>query len=176
MLTDKMQDALNKQVNAEFYSAFLYLGLSAFFEDLELKGFAHWMRMQYAEEEIHALKLLDFIHERDGQVQLAAIDAPDFDVDSPLAAFELTLAHERKVTGLINDLVYISNGERDYATHNFLQWFVSEQVEEEANVNEVLQQLKLVGGDSTGLFMLDRDMAARPAPVPPAAGEADAAA
>ena len=176
MLTERMQDALNKQVNAEFYSAYLYLAISAFFEDLELKGCAHWMRMQYMEEEIHALKMLDFIHERDGQVQLTAIEAPEIDLDSPLAAFAMTLEHERKVTGLINDLVFISNEERDFATHHFLQWFVAEQVEEEASANEVVQQLKLIGDDSTGLFMLDRDLAARPAPAPPAQGAADAAA
>ena len=174
MLTDKMQKALNKQVNAELYSAYLYLDLSAFFESRNLKGFAHWMRMQYQEETMHGMKFFDYIHERDGDVTLDKIDKPAEKVDSPLAAFELTLAHERKVSGLINNLVALGVKENDFATQNFLQWFVSEQVEEEAAANDVLQQIKLVGDNPAGLFMLDRDMAARAAPAA-AAGEAGAA-
>jgi len=172
MLTDKMQDALNKQINAELYSAYLYLGISAFFEDLNLKGFAHWMRIQYQEETIHAMKLFDYIHERDGEVMLEQIDKPEVEIDSPLAAFELTLEHEKKVTGMINNLVDVAIAESDHATQNFLQWFVSEQVEEEASANDVVQQLKLLGDNTAGLFMLDRDMAARPAPGAGAEAEA----
>ena len=167
MLTKTMQDALNKQVNAELYSAYLYLAIVAYFEDANLKGFAHWMRMQFEEEMMHAMKIFDFVLERDAQMTLEQIDKPEIDLDSPVAAFELTLEHERLVTSLINDLVALAGEERDFASHNFLQWFVSEQVEEEARANEVLQQLKLLGDSSAGLFMMDRDMATRAAPTPP---------
>jgi ferritin len=174
MLTDKMQKALNEQVNAELYSAYLYLDISAFFESVNLKGFAHWMRIQYQEETLHAMKFFDYIHDRDGEVVLDKIDKPKEKVDSSLAAFELTLAHERKVSGLINDLVALAVEEKDFATQNYLQWFVSEQIEEEATANDILQQVKMVGDNPAGLFMLDRDMAGRPAPAA-AAGEAGAA-
>ena len=167
MLTKTMQDALNKQVNAELYSAYLYLAIVAYFEDANLRGFAHWMRMQFEEEMMHAMKIFDFVLERDAQMTLEQIDKPEIDLDSPVAAFELTLEHERLVTSLINDLVALAGEERDFASHNFLQWFVSEQVEEEARANEVLQQLKLLGDSSAGLFMMDRDMATRAAPTPP---------
>ena len=167
MLTKKMQDALNKQVNAELYSAYLYLAIVAYFEDVNLRGFAHWMRMQFDEEMMHAMKIFDFVLERDAQMTLEQIDKPEMDIDSPVEAFELTLEHERLVTSLINDLVALAGEERDFASHNFLQWFVSEQVEEEARANEVLQQLKLLGDNSAGLFMMDRDMATRPAPTLP---------
>ena len=167
MLTKTMQDALNKQVNAELYSAYLYLAIVAYFEDANLKGFAHWMRMQFEEEMMHAMKIFDFVLERDAQMTLEQIDKPEIDLDSPVAAFELTLEHERLVTSLINDLVALAGEERDFASHNFLQWFISEQVEEEARANEVLQQLKLLGDNSAGLFMMDRDMATRAAPTPP---------
>ena len=167
MLTKTMQDALNKQVNAELYSAYLYLAIVAYFEDANLRGFAHWMRMQFEEEMMHAMKIFDFVLERDAQMTLEQIDKPEIDLDSPVAAFELTLEHERLVTSLINDLVALAGEERDFASHNFLQWFISEQVEEEARANEVLQQLKLLGDNSAGLFMMDRDMATRAAPTPP---------
>ena len=164
MLTDKMQKALNKQINAEFYSAYLYLGFSTYFEGVNLPGFAHWMRMQYQEETLHGLKIFDYILERDGEVVLDKIDKPEVNVDSPLATFEQTLEHERKVSGLINDLAALAVKEQDFATQNFLQWFVNEQVEEEAAASGLVQQLKLIGESSGGLFMLDRDLASRPAP------------
>jgi len=175
MLSDKVQKALSKQVNAEFYSAYLYLAFSSYFEGVNLRGFAHWMRIQYQEETMHALKIFDYIYERDGEVTLEKIDRPEADIGSPLAAFELTLEHERKVSGMINDLVDTAIAERDHATQSFLQWFVNEQVEEEASANEILQQLKLLADNSAGLFLLDRDMAARPAPAAAAGNGAGAA-
>jgi ferritin len=161
MLTEKMQKALNGQMNAELYSSYLYLSMNAYFKSVNLDGFANWMYYQAQEELEHAMKFYDFICQRGGRVQLAQIEAPPSEWNSPLAVFEDTLAHEQKVTGLINDLVEIANGERDHASQIFLQWFVSEQVEEEDSVGGVLEQLKLMGEAKGGLFMMDREMAKR---------------
>ncbi|MGD8666275.1 MAG: ferritin [Desulfobacterales bacterium] len=161
MLTDKMQKALNGQMNAELYSSYLYLSMNAYFKSVNLDGFANWMYYQAQEELEHAMKFYDFICQRGGRVQLAQIEAPPSVWNSPLAVFEDTLAHEQKVTGLINDLVEIANEERDHASQIFLQWFVSEQVEEEDSVGGVLEQLKLMGEAKGGLFMMDREMAKR---------------
>lgn len=165
MLSAKMQKAMNQQINAEVYSAYLYLAMSALFEDLDLKGCAHWMRMQYREELLHVDKFFDFIVAREGQVKLQQIETPKVEAKTPLALFELALAHERKVSGLIGDLVDLAGKERDHASVNFLQWFVGEQVEEEANASEIAKQLKRIGDDNQGLFMLDRELATRPMPV-----------
>ena len=161
MLTDKMQKALTGQMNAELYSSYLYLSMNAYFKSVNLDGFANWMYYQAQEELEHAMKFYDFICQRGGRVQLAQIEAPPSEWNSPLAVFEDTLAHEQKVTGLINDLVEIANEERDHASQVFLQWFVSEQVEEEDSVGGVLEQLKLMGEAKGGLFMMDREMAKR---------------
>jgi ferritin len=161
MLTAKMQKALNGQMNAELYSSYLYLSMNAYFKSVNLDGFANWMYYQAQEELEHAMKFYDFICQRGGRVQLAQIEAPPSEWNSPLAVFEDTLAHEQKVTGLINDLVEIANEERDHASQIFLQWFVSEQVEEEDSVGGVLEQLKLMGEAKGGLFMMDREMAKR---------------
>ncbi|MGD8960873.1 MAG: ferritin [Desulfobacterales bacterium] len=161
MLTDKMQKALNGQMNAELYSSYLYLSMNAYFKSVNLDGFANWMYYQAQEELEHAMKFYDFICQRGNRVQLAQIEAPPSEWNSPLAVFEDTLAHEQKVTGLINDLVEVANEERDHASQIFLQWFVSEQVEEEDSVGGVLEQLKLMGEAKGGLFMMDREMAKR---------------
>jgi ferritin len=161
MLSEKMQKALNGQLNAELYSAYLYLSMSAYFESLNLAGFANWMKVQAQEETVHAMKFYAHINERAGRVKLGAVEGPALEWDSPLAAFEAAYAHEQKVTGLINDLVNIANGETDHATEIFLQWFVTEQVEEEASADAVVQQLKLVGDAPGGLFMLDRELGQR---------------
>ena len=161
MLTDKMQKALNGQLNAELYSSYLYLSMNAYFKTVNLDGFANWMYYQAQEELEHSLKFYDFIIQRGGKVQLTQIEAPPTEWDSPLAVFEATLAHEQKVTGLINDLVEIALEEHDHATNIFLQWFVSEQVEEEESVGGVLEQLKLMGDAKGGLFMIDRELAKR---------------
>lgn len=161
MLTEKMEKALNGQLNAELYSAYLYLSMSAYFQSINLSGFANWMRVQFQEEMTHAVKFYDYISERGGRVTLKSIEGPPTDWKSPLDAFESTLAHEQKVTGLINALVDMAIEGRDHATNNFLQWFVAEQVEEEDNVNGVLQKIKLMGEARGGLFMLDRELGQR---------------
>jgi ferritin len=161
MLTEKMQKALNGQLNAELYSSYLYLSMNAYFKSVNLDGFANWMHYQAQEELEHSMKFYDFILQRGGQVQLQQIEAPPTEWSSPLAVFEATLKHEQKVTGLINDLVDVAHEERDHATDIFLQWFVSEQVEEEENVGGVLEQLKLMGDAQGGLFMIDRELAKR---------------
>jgi ferritin len=161
MLTEKMQKALNGQLNAELYSSYLYLSMNAYFKSVNLDGFTNWMYYQAQEELEHSMKFYDFIIQRGGKVQLQQIEAPPSEWSSPLAVFEATLEHEQKVTGLINDLVDVAHEERDHATNIFLQWFVSEQVEEEENVGGVLEQLKLMGDAKGGLFMIDRELAKR---------------
>ena len=161
MLSEKMENALNGQLNAELYSAYLYLSMNAYFKSVNLDGFANWMYYQAQEEVTHAMKFYDFINSRGGRVKLAQIDAPATEWNSPLAVFEATLEHEQKVTGLINDLVELALEEHDHATNIFLQWFVSEQVEEEESVGGVLEQLRLMGEAKGGLFMIDRELAKR---------------
>jgi ferritin len=163
MLSDKMQDALNGQLNAEFYSSYLYLSMNAYFKSVNLDGFANWMYYQVQEELAHSMKLYDFINQRGGKVKLLQIEAPSTAWSSPLAVFEATLEHEQKVTALINELVELALAEHDHATSIFLQWFVSEQVEEEESVSGVLEQLKLMGEAKGGLFMIDRELAKRSA-------------
>jgi ferritin len=135
--------------------------MAAYFETINLKGFANWMRVQTQEELVHAMKFYDFIVERGGKAVLSAIEGPRTEWPSPLAVFEHAYEHEQKVTGLINDLVDLAISEQDHATNNFLQWFVAEQVEEEASADEVVQKIKLMGDASGGLFMLDRELAQR---------------
>jgi ferritin len=161
MLTEKIEKALNDQFTAELYSSYLYLSMNAYFKSTGLEGFANWMFAQTQEEVTHAKKFYDFINQRGGRVILQQIDAPPFEWDSPLAVFEATLKHEQKVTGLINDLVELALQEHDHATNIFLQWFVSEQVEEEESVEGVLQQIRLLSDAKGGLFMVDRELAQR---------------
>jgi ferritin len=161
MIKEKIQDALNKQLNAELYSSYLYLSMAAYFESVNLKGFANWMRIQAQEELLHSMKFYDYIHEKGGRVILASIDAPLTQWDSPLAAFEQVYEHEQKVTGLINNLVTLALSEADHATNNFLQWFVAEQVEEESSADEIVQKLRLLGKDSSGLFLLNQELGQR---------------
>lgn len=161
MLSKRMEEELNKQINAEIWSAYLYLSMSAWFEDKNLAGFANWMRVQYQEEITHALKLFDYINERGGRVILQPVAAVDTEWKDETEAFEATLKHEQKVTSLINNLVDIAIEEKDHATNRMLQWFVEEQVEEEANADEILQQLKMVEGNPHGILMLDRELKQR---------------
>ena len=161
MLKEKIDKALTKHLNAEIYSSYLYLSMAAYFESINLKGFANWMRVQTQEELVHAMKFYDFIIERGGKVVLTSIEGPRTEWSSPLAVFEHAYEHEQKVTGLINTLVDLSIAEQDHATNNFLQWFVAEQVEEEASADEVVQKIKLMGDASGGLFMLDSELAHR---------------
>ncbi len=161
MLSEKVQNALNGQLNAELYSSYLYLSMSSYFKADNLDGFANWMFAQAQEEMMHAMKFYDFINQRGGRVALSAIDAPQKDWNSPQDAFENVLAHEQKVTGLIHELVEVALSEHDHATNIFLQWFVTEQIEEEESANSVVQQLKFMSGTNGGLFMLDRELAQR---------------
>jgi ferritin len=135
--------------------------MAAYFQDLNMGGCANWMRVQAQEEDMHAMKFYNFINERGGRVVLKTIDGPPTEWDSPLAAFEAVLEHEQKVTGLINELVELALAEHDHATNIFLQWFVTEQVEEEDSANDVIQQIKMVGEAQGGLFMLDRELGQR---------------
>jgi len=161
MVSGKVQKALNDQLNAELYSSYLYLSMNAYFKSVNLDGFANWMYAQAQEELMHAIKFYDFINQRGGRVVLAKIDAPPAQWDSPRAVFEDTLKHEQKVTGLINALVETAVNEHDHATNIFLQWFVTEQVEEEDSVGNVLEQLRLLGESKGGLFMMDRELSKR---------------
>lgn len=164
MLNQKVQDAINNQINAELFSSYLYLSMSNYFESKNLKGMAHWMRIQAQEERLHAEKFIDFVNESGGRVYLTEIGAPQTDWESPVAVFEDALGHERKVTGMINELVDIAITEKNYAANNLLQWFVDEQVEEEASADEVVEKLKLVGDNGAALFMIDNELGARPLP------------
>lgn len=169
MLSKEMEAALNEQVNAEFYSAYLYLAMSGWFAERNLTGFAHWMRLQFQEEQLHALRFFDYIAGRGGKPALKPIAAAPADWATPLAVFEFTLAHEREVTASINRLVDLAIKLSDHASNAQLQWFVNEQVEEEASVEAVVQQLRLVGDSGHALFMIDRELGQRPAPAAPAA-------
>lgn len=161
MLSERMQTALNQQINEEMYSAYIYLSMSAYFQGLSLDGFANWMRIQYQEETAHALKFFDYIYERGGDVTLLPIAGPAKTWEAPLHAFQEAYKHECKVSGLINELVNLAIEEKDHATLNFLQWFVSEQVEEEASADKIVQSLRLIDSNPAALFMLDREMAQR---------------
>jgi len=161
MLSDKMQKALNEQVNAELFSAYLYLSMCAHFQSQGLPGFANWMRVQTQEEMMHGMKIYDFIHERGGKVALEAIAQPETKWASPKDVFAATLEHERKVTSLINELVDLAVKQKDHATQIFLQWFVTEQVEEESSASAILDRLRLIGKDASTLFMLDQELAQR---------------
>ena len=168
MISEKMQAALNEQVNKEFYSAYLYLAMSAYSNEIGLQGFANWMRMQFEEEMMHASKMYDYILDQGGQVHLKQIDEPPLEYGSPLEIFEQTLKHEQFVTDSINKLMSVAVQEQDFATQTFLQWYVTEQVEEEANVNDILAPLRMVGDDKSGLVMIDRQLAERAPPTAPA--------
>ncbi|WP_027720483.1 ferritin [Maridesulfovibrio zosterae] len=156
-----LEKALNEHLNAELYSAYLYLSMSAYFSNIGLSGFANWMRVQAQEEQFHAMKFYDYINERGGCVKLTAIDAPEIKWENPLACIEAVLEHEQKVTALINHLVDLAIEERDHATNIFLQWFVTEQVEEEDNVNDVLSKVRLIEGKGNGMFIMDKELGAR---------------
>ena len=162
MLSKKMQELMNNQIQAEFYSAQLYLAMSVYSESENFKGFAHWLKVQYQEETSHGMKFLEHIVERGGEVELKSIDAPPVKFGSMLKLFEEVLAHEKKVTAMINNLYEAALKEKDYASQIFLQWFISEQVEEEANAAEIVAQLKMIGDKSVGgLFQLDHALGHR---------------
>ncbi len=156
-----IEQAINEQIKWEMYSANLYLSMSAWLQDEGLSGFANWMRVQYQEETDHALKFYDFILSRGGKVTVSQIDAPPTTWDSVLDVFEATLAHEQEVTRRINELTYLTKEVKDFASDIFMQWFVTEQIEEEENVRDILNKLRLIKGEGQGMLMLDQEMAQR---------------
>lgn len=168
MINKRMQDAINEQIKFELYSANLYLSMSAYIEGKNLKGIAHWLRVQYEEETFHALKLYDYLKNREGQVIIQSIDAPPSEFGTPLETFEKVLEHEQHVTAGINKLYKIAIEENDFAAQIFLQWFVNEQMEEEASASEVIGKMKLIGDRGVDLLYLDTELSARVF-VPPAA-------
>jgi ferritin len=170
-MNDRIERAFNEQINAEWYSSYMYLAMNAYFHSVNLPGFANWMMVQAQEELQHGMKFYDFIVDQGGRVILTTIEGPQLKWDSPLAAFEHQQAHEKKVTGLINKLVDLSIEVKDHAAHEFLQWFVKEQVEEEANARDLVAKAAMVCDDGPGLFMLDRDLASRPHKIIPAKKE-----
>ncbi len=172
MINPVVEKALNDQINAELYSAYLYLSMAAALEDMGLPGFANWTRIQNEEETFHAMKIYDFIIERGGRVKLTSIDTPPSEWKDVVTVFQEILKHEQLVTSLINKLMDTAIEQKDHATNMFLQWFVTEQVEEEANVEEVLQQLDLAQESKGALFMLDKDMGTRVFAPPSAEGGA----
>ncbi|HRY30335.1 MAG TPA: ferritin [Elusimicrobiota bacterium] len=161
MLNRKIQEEFNKQINEELASAYIYLSMAAYFESQNLKGMAGWMRVQAKEEQEHAMKFYGFINERGGRVQLESIAGPKTDWKSPLSAFEDAHKHEIHITGRINGLLELARKERDSAAEIFLHWFVSEQVEEESNVTEIVAKLKMIGESSSGLLYLDKELGKR---------------
>ena len=161
MFSKTMQDAINEQINKELYSAYLYLSMSAYCESANLPGAAHWLRAQATEEQGHAMKFFGYIHDRGGRVTLKAIAQPPAEYASLLDLFEQVLEHERLVTSLIHRLYETAVKENDYSSQVLLQWFITEQVEEEKNAGLVVEQLKMIGTQGTPLFMMDRQLGAR---------------
>ena len=166
MLKKEITDALNDQINKEIYSAFLYMSMSAYTNDQVLKGFANWFMVQYHEEMFHAMKLYEYVQSQGESVVLKTVEAPPATFSSALDAFEKTLAHEQVVTQSINDLMDLAIEHRDHATKIFLEWYVTEQVEEEDTASDMVAQLKMIGDDAHALLMMDRELAGRVANVP----------
>ena len=169
-LSPTLQESFDDQINAELASAYLYLSMAAYFEDLNLPGFAHWMRMQNEEETSHAMRFFDYVHDRGGRATLQAIVQPENDFHSPLDVMERTLEHERKVTALINRMYQLAIEESDYAAQVMLQGLIDEQVEEEKVAEELVEHLRIIDGDGTGLLQMDERMGARTAEADAGAG------
>lgn len=169
MICKELEKAINAQINAEFWSAYLYLSMSMHFANKGFAGIANWYAVQFKEEQAHATILMNYLNSRDGKVLLAPIAAVDTEWETPAAAFAATLAHEQKVTALINDLNALAVEHKDFATQNALQWFISEQVEEEENARTYIDTLEKIGDNGYGLYMFDKELAARtyvtPAPL-----------
>ena len=161
MISKTMQDAINEQIKHEFYSAYLYLAMSAHFEEENLGGFATWLRVQFQEEQAHAFKFMDYLYERGGAVKLQALDQPPVKFGSHLEVFQQVLEHEQKVTGLIHKLYELALKENDYASQIMLQWFINEQVEEEKNATDIIASLKLIEAKGTAVLMLDHELGHR---------------
>lgn len=172
MIAKELEQAINAQINAEFWSAYLYLSMSMHFAHEGYAGIANWYAVQFKEEQDHATILMNYLNSRDGKVILAPIAAVDTEWESPLAAFAATLEHEKKVTALINNLNALAVEHKDYATQNALQWFITEQIEEEENARGYIDALNKIGDNGYGLYMFDKELAARAYAVPsPLAGK-----
>lgn len=161
MISRKVESAINGQINKEFYSYYLYLAMAAHFESANLKGFGHWMRVQAGEESGHAMKLYDYLLERGGKIVLEKLDAPPSSWKSHVKVFGDAYQHEQKVTKAITGLFELAKSEKDHATEVFLQWFIKEQVEEEASALTILQKLELIGSEGSAILMLDADLGKR---------------
>lgn len=161
MISNKLEDAINAQINAEFWSAYLYLSMAQNFHAQGRQGIANWFMVQFKEEQAHAEIFINYLNQRGGRVRLSAIDAVPQEWNTPLDAFKATLEHEQKVTALINSLFALAEAEKDYATRDRLYWFITEQVEEEDNVRTLIDKFALIGDNGMGLYMLDQELAAR---------------
>ena len=161
MISQKVQKAINDQINAELWSAYMYLSMSAYFQNQGYAGFANWMRIQFEEEKMHALKFFDYVNERGGKVELQPITAVPVLWKDSIDAFRETYEHEQKVTALINGIMDVAIEEKDYATQSFLKWFIDEQVEEEAAASDILSRMEMINGNGNGLYMLDRELMTR---------------
>ena len=161
MLSPQMEKALNNHLALENYSAHLYLSMTAYFRSIDLPGFSNWMHMQYQEELAHAMKFFNYIDDRDGRVLLQSIEAPKIEWESPLEVYQNTYDHERLISKEINNLATLSIKENDHFTNNFLQWFIAEQVEEEANAKGILQKIKFAQNSPTSILMIESEVAAR---------------
>ena len=166
MLSKTIEDAINAQVNAELWSAYLYLSMAHNFEADGKSGIANWCKVQFKEEQAHAEIFMNYINQRGGRVWLKPIDAVETEWATPLDAFKATLEHERKVTAMINNLYALAEAEHDYATREMLNWFISEQVEEEESAQQLIDKFTLIGNDGMGIYMLDQELAARVYNVP----------
>ena len=161
MISKKLQNAINKQINKELYSEYLYLSMVAYLESIGLEGFTNFFKVQVQEERFHTMKFFDYVNERGGRVVLEAIDRPQIEFKSPVEIFEIAYKHEQYVTKLINELMEVAIKENDHAAKSFLNWYIDEQVEEEASMDKILNQLKMIDGKGQGMLMLDKELATR---------------
>lgn len=161
MISEKLQEAFNEQINKEFYSEYLYLAMKVYFQELNLQGFVNWFDVQVQEEHAHAMGMVNYLNERGGKIELRAIDKPVLEGNTPLEVFEHVLRHEEYVTSRINYVMDVAEDVKDRAAMHLLDWYIKEQVEEEASVGSVLATLKLIGDDKKALLLLDKDLATR---------------
>lgn len=161
MISDKIRDILNEQINKEFYSAYLYLSMSAYFSEIGLYGFSHWAKVQSKEEIDHGMILFEYVLGRNSQIHLAQISMPNFDMNSPLEVFEQIYQHERSITSAIDCVANMSEGECDLSTRNFIDWYLKEQIEEEASVSRIIAKLKAFGAEKSALYLIDRELSTR---------------
>jgi ferritin len=166
MISNKMVDAVNGQINKEMYSAYLYMSMSAYADGEGLKGFATYFMVQYHEEMVHAMKFFEYLARQGNKITLGALDKPPVEFGTMLQMFQQTLEHERFITRSINELIDLAMSEKDYASKAFLDWYVTEQVEEEKNAVENIQKLKMIGDNSSALYLLDKELGARMLTVP----------